>query len=125
MKTLIVAAMLLASTSAYAAQAKPRDFPSIRKWQALDSGCYRGVFPDDDEVDIEITKEAYAKTARGRVCLAANKLEKQLAAKGYCTYGRSGVGRAGKKYFYPGIDSAGTNSHWTRHCYAIDNLPAD
>ena len=123
MKTLITVTTLLAlTTPAFAAKAKPQDFPDIRKWEDLDFQCYRGVFPDDD-ADIRVTKEEYDKSAREKVCIAAEALGKKLVARGYCLYGKGNVGKAGRKYFYPGIDSAGTNSGWTRHCYTITNVP--
>jgi hypothetical protein len=106
MKTLITISLLLALVvPAHAAKAKPRDWSLISDWQAAFWLCRR--VPDD------------------KACAEADKLEKKLTARGYCTYARGAVGRAGQRYFYPGIDSAGTNSHWTRHCYEIDNLPAD
>jgi hypothetical protein len=117
-KALIAATLLLASTSAFAATAKPQDFPDIRKWEKLHWLCVYSVFPDEKADD------AREKT-RSKMCDAADKSEKKLTARGYCTYGHGVVGRTGKKYFYPGIDSAGTNSHWTRHCYAITNHPAE
>ena len=118
---IIIAATLLAlTTPASAAKAKPQDFPDIRKWEALNWQCYYSVSSDDD-VDVEITKEDYDKTVRGKVCLAAEALE--LIARGYCLYGHGVVGKAGSKYFYPGIDSAGTNSGMARHCYTITNVP--
>jgi hypothetical protein len=112
-KALIAATLLLASTSAFAATAKPQDFPDIRKWEKLHWLCVYSVFPDEKDDD------AREKT-RSTMCATADKLEKKLTARGYCTYGHGVVGRTGKKYFYPGIDSAGTNSHWTRHCYEIN-----
>ena len=120
MKTLITAAVLLALGSpAFAAKANPRDFSDIRKWQDLDWQCNYSVFPREEDIDVHSTKEEVEKSARGKVCIAADKLEKKLTAKGYCTYGRSGVGRAGRKYFYPGYDGPAM----ARHCYIITNMP--
>ena len=46
-----------------------------------------------------------------------DRMREQLEAKGFCIYGKGVVGKRGKRYFYPGIDKAGTNSGWHRHCY--------
>lgn len=116
-KILAAAATLLALASpVFAATANPRDFPDIRKWQELDYQCYRA--PGGD-IDVEITQEDYNKSARGKICLAAARMEKKLEAKGYCTYGKEGVGRTGKKYFYVGTYGPDV----TRHCYSITNGP--
>ena len=101
--TLVTAAMLLALASpAYAAKANPRDFSDIRKWQDLAWECIYSDDPPNDDEDENLP--------RGKACVAAGKLQKKLAARGYCTYGKSGVskiGRTGGKY----------------RCYAITNLP--
>jgi hypothetical protein len=119
MKTLITAAMLLALTSpAFAAKARQQDLPDIRDWQDMDWVCNRGMLPEDEPgQDLE-----ELHPARHKVCAMAAKLEKRLTAMGYCTYGKGGVGRPGKKYFY--IDANGTRQI-ARHCYWIDNLPAE
>ena len=63
MKTLIAAVMLLVLTSsAYAAKAKPQDF---------NERCYYNGWTDDED-----------EKSIGKACAAAAKLEKKLAAKG-------------------------------------------
>jgi len=67
MKTLIAASLLLALIiPAHAANAKPRDFSDIRRWEKLNETCTNDVW-DDDET-----------TAGGKICAAAWALEKKL-----------------------------------------------
>jgi hypothetical protein len=118
MKTTIVITTLLALASpAFAAKAKPQDFPAIRKWAALNEQCYYSIFPDND-LDVEISKEDYVKTARGKVCLAAEALGKQLIARGYCLYGHGVVGKTGGR-----VKSAYWEGQYRTRCYEITNVP--
>ena len=107
MKSLIAAALLLALVSpAHAAKANPKDFPLVSDWRSMSWVCSRGpLFEDEPGQDME-----ELHPARTKVCAMADKLEQKLIAKGYCTMGRAGLGRPSKD---------------RKHCYEIDNLPAD
>ena len=128
MKTLIAVAMLLALASpARAATAKPQDFSDIRAWKALDFRCDRGVFPEDDDIDIESTKEeseAAGRKARDKICSAAEVLGKKLIARGYCLYGKGDVGRAGRPWTQKEWErTGGQGPIWPKdrkHCYEIE-----
>jgi len=107
MDTLFTVIVLLALASpADAAKANPRDWPVISEWQANYWLCSRGTFPEDAKGH----DPGDPHPERDKICAKADRLEKQLIAKGYCTYGRGGIGR-------PSRDR--------KHCYWIDNLPAD
>lgn len=107
MKILIIAALLAVTAPAFAAEANPKDFPLLLKWRHVDFQCYRGVFPDLD-LDVETTKAEFDKSERGKVCVAADKLRKQVIARGYCVFDNDGIGR-------PSRDG--------KHCYGVRNLP--
>lgn len=115
MRIPIIAAILLVLTvPVQASEFRHSD----RKWVktanhygALYGKCFYGT-PDMQEDSHGIPQAP--------VCKAMREAGKKLEANGYCLVGHAVVGRSGKKYFYPGIDSAGTNSHMARHCYEIN-----
>jgi hypothetical protein len=86
-----------------AVTAKPPT-PNIDRWIDLARRCTHMDVPEGE--------------TREQVCATAEKFGKKMEARGYCIYGHYAVGVRGKRYFYPGFDSAGTNSHWTEHCYS-------
>jgi hypothetical protein len=107
METLFTVIVMLAlATPAQAATAARQDFPLIRDWQSNYWMCTRGIFPEDEKGH----DPGEPQPERNKVCDTAVKLAKQLTVKGYCTFGRGGVGRPSKD---------------RKHCYYIDNLPAD
>jgi len=109
LRILLIAAALLLSTGPSPASPRhptPAQGKDINRYVYAAPRCANGE--DNDE-----TKKQ---------CDEADRLGKKLEAQGFCRYGKGGIGRAGGKYFYPGIDSSGAHSGWARHCYVIQEL---
>ena len=99
----ITASLLLALASpAFAAKAKPQDFPDIRKWEDLHGTCYYG-----DPAQHDMTK----------ICRAEEALGKKLVARGYCLYGHGVVGKTGGR-----VKSEYGKGEYRTRCYVITNV---
>lgn len=82
MKTLIIAAALLAlTTPAFASEFRKSDQPTIDKWLDAYTPCTGGYA---------------AEEFRNRVCKDMPAIKKKLIANGYCVDAHGGVGKQSK-----------------------------
>ena len=120
LRILLTTAALLLSTGPSAASPRhptPAQWKDIHTYGTSWRTC--GGFDGDERSFREAYRGGYTYAELKNFCSTADRLGKKLKAQGFCLVGKGGVGRAGSRYFYPGIDSSGANSHWRRHCYTI------
>jgi len=92
MRLLIIAALLL---SAGPSLASPRH-PTPAQWKDIHTFSDAASYCANHRTDEEGGEVGETKTN----CDTADRLRKKLKAQGFCTYGKGGVGRAGKHHCY-------------------------